>query len=94
MTGATARWLTDDCVEMVTPSATYALSQRRRVALTGKSPRAAAKESAVVEFLAGNVHGLLTRLRAEFGGDLVSVQPPTRCLGVISRFCSATPTVL
>ncbi|HEY0817002.1 MAG TPA: hypothetical protein VGE11_27315, partial [Pseudonocardia sp.] len=32
VTGATGRWLTDDFVELVTPSATFALSHPRRVA--------------------------------------------------------------
>ena len=78
VTGATARWLTDDFVELVTPSATFALSHPRRVAfITENTPRAAANESAIVEFLVDDVDDLFTRLRAEFGDDLVIVQPPT-----------------
>ena len=78
VTGATARWLTDDFVEMVTPSATFALSHPRRVAfISENTPRAAANESAIVEFLVDDVDDLFTRLHSEFGGDLVVVQPPT-----------------
>ena len=78
VTGATARWLTDDFVEMVTPSATFALSHPRRVAfISENTPRAAANESAIVEFLVDDVDALITRLQSEFGGDQVVVQPPT-----------------
>ena len=78
VTGATARWLTDDFVELVTPSATFALSHPRRVAfITENTPRAAANESAIVEFLVDDVDDLFTRLQAEFGDDLMVVQPPT-----------------
>jgi catechol 2,3-dioxygenase-like lactoylglutathione lyase family enzyme len=78
VTGATARWLTDDFVEMATPSATFALSHPRRVAfISENTPRAAANNSAIVEFLVDDVDDLFTRLRAEFGDDLVVVQPPT-----------------
>jgi predicted enzyme related to lactoylglutathione lyase len=78
VTGANARWLTDDFVEMVTPSATFALSHPRRVAfISENTPRAAANESAIVEFLVDDVDDLFTRLQSEFGGDLVVVQPPT-----------------
>ena len=78
VTGATARWLTDDFVEMVTPSATFALSHPRRVAfISENTPRAAANESAIVEFLVDDVDDLFTRLQSEFGGDLVVVQSPT-----------------
>ena len=76
VTGATAQWLTDDFVELVTPSATFALSHPRRVAfISENTPRAAANESAIVEFLV--VDDLFTRLLADFGDDLVVVQPPT-----------------
>jgi catechol 2,3-dioxygenase-like lactoylglutathione lyase family enzyme len=78
VTGATPRWLTDDFVEMVTPSATFALSHPRRVAfISENTPRAAANNSAVVEFLVDDVDELFTRLQAELGDDLVVVQPPT-----------------
>jgi catechol 2,3-dioxygenase-like lactoylglutathione lyase family enzyme len=78
VTGATARWLTDDFVEMVTPSATFALSHPRRVAFIGENtPRAAANASAIIEFLVDDVDALFTTLQSEFGGDLVVVQPPT-----------------
>jgi catechol 2,3-dioxygenase-like lactoylglutathione lyase family enzyme len=78
VTGATARWLTDDFAELVTPSATFALSHPRRVAfISENTPRAAANNSAVVEFLVDDVDDLFTRLQAELGDDLTVVQPPT-----------------
>ena len=78
VTGATARWLTDDFVELVTPSATFALSHPRRVAFIGENtPRAAANDSAIVEFLVDAVEALFARLQGEFGSGLVVVQPPT-----------------
>ena len=78
VTGATPHWLTDDFVELVTPSATFALSHPRRVAfISENTPRAAANDSAIVEFLVDDVDALFARLQGEFGGDLVVVQPPT-----------------
>ncbi len=78
ITGATAQWLTDDFVELVTPSATFALSHPRRVAfITDKTPRAGANDSAVVEFLVDDVDALFARLNAELGEELVVVQSPT-----------------
>ena len=78
VTGATAEWLTDDFVELVTPSATFALSHPRRVAfISENTPRAAANDSAIVEFLVDDVEALFVRLRDELGDDLVVVQPPT-----------------
>ena len=78
VTGAAPQWLTDDFVELVTPSATFALSHPRRVAfIGGNTPRAAANDSAIVEFLVDDVDALFARLQGEFDGDLVVVQPPT-----------------
>lgn len=78
VTGATARWLTDDFAELVTPSATFALCHPRRLAFLGaNTPRAAANDSAIVEFLVGDADELFARLQAELGDDLVVVQPPT-----------------
>ncbi len=78
VTGATAQWLTDDFAELVTPSATFALSHPRRVAFIEQdTPRAAANHSAIVEFLVDDVDALFARLQGEFGDDLVVVQPPT-----------------
>jgi catechol 2,3-dioxygenase-like lactoylglutathione lyase family enzyme len=77
ITGTAARWLTDDFAELVTPSATFALSHPRRVAfIRENTPRAAANDSAIVEFLVADVDELFTRLRAELGDDLMVVQPP------------------
>lgn len=78
VTGATGRWLTDDFVELVTPSATFALSHPRRVAfISDNIPRAAANHSAIIEFLVDDVDDLFVRLQTEFGDDLTIVQPPT-----------------
>jgi catechol 2,3-dioxygenase-like lactoylglutathione lyase family enzyme len=77
VTGATAQYLTDDFVELVTPSATFALSAPARVAfITENTPRAAANNSAIVEFLTGDVEALFARLQAEYGDDLDVVQAP------------------
>ncbi len=78
VTGATAHWLTDDFVELVTPSATFALSHPRRVAFIGENaPRAAANHSVIVEFLVDDVDALFRRLQVEFGESIAVVQPPT-----------------
>jgi catechol 2,3-dioxygenase-like lactoylglutathione lyase family enzyme len=78
VTGTTARWLTDDFVELVTPSATFALSGPDRVAfISENTPRAAANNSAIVEFLVDDVDVLFARLHTEFRNGLVVVQPPT-----------------
>jgi catechol 2,3-dioxygenase-like lactoylglutathione lyase family enzyme len=77
VTGVTAQYLTDDFVELVTPSATFALSAPGRVAfITENTPRAAANASAIVEFLVGDVEALFARLQAEYGDDLEVVQAP------------------
>ncbi|MEV6823677.1 VOC family protein [Amycolatopsis sp. NPDC051102] len=77
VTGATGQYLTDDFVELVTPSATFALSAPGRVAfITENTPRAAANASAIVEFLVGDVEALFARLQAEYGDDLEVVQAP------------------
>ena len=77
VTGATAQYLTDDFVELVTPSATFALSHPRRVAfISENTPRPAANNSAIVEFLVDDAAALFARLQAEYGDDLDVVQAP------------------
>ena len=77
VTGATAQYLTDDFAELVTPSATFALSHSRRVAFISKNtPRPAANNSAIVEFLVDDAEALFARLQAEYGDDLEVVQAP------------------
>jgi catechol 2,3-dioxygenase-like lactoylglutathione lyase family enzyme len=77
VTGATAQYLTDDFAELVTPSATFALSHPRRVAFISKdAPRPAANNSAIVEFLVDDAEALFARLQAEYGDDLEVVQAP------------------
>ena len=78
VTGAVAHWLTDDFVELVTPSATVAISHARRVRFLGEdSPRAADNNSVIYEFLVEDVQALFARLQADLGDDLCVVQPLT-----------------
>jgi predicted enzyme related to lactoylglutathione lyase len=78
VTGAAAQWLTDDFVELVTPSATVAVSHSRRVSFLGEdSPRAAANNSVIYEFLVEDVAALFSRLQADFGEALAVVRPLT-----------------
>jgi catechol 2,3-dioxygenase-like lactoylglutathione lyase family enzyme len=78
LTGATPQYLTEDFVELVTPSATVAVSGSARVAfITTDTPRAGANSSAIVEFLVEDTDAVYKRLATEFGDDLDVVQPPT-----------------
>lgn len=78
LTGATPQYLTEDFVELVTPSATFALSTPERVAfITDKKPRAAANDTAIVEFLVEDAEALLAILHDTFGSELTVVQAPT-----------------
>jgi catechol 2,3-dioxygenase-like lactoylglutathione lyase family enzyme len=78
ITGVTARYVTEDFVEVVTPSATFALSTPERVAfITSNTPRAAANNTAFFEFLVDDVDALFAELRDELGDDLDIVQAPT-----------------
>jgi catechol 2,3-dioxygenase-like lactoylglutathione lyase family enzyme len=75
LTGAAAQWLTDDFVELVTPSATVAISHARRVSFLGDGgPRAAANNTTIYEFLVEDVEALFAKLQAELGDDLTIVQ--------------------
>ncbi|WP_428338649.1 VOC family protein [Mycobacterium sp.] len=77
LTGATPQYLTDDFVELVTPSATFALSGPDRVAFISENrPRAGANNTAIVEFLVEDTEALYTTLKTEFD-DLDVVQAPT-----------------
>ena len=78
LTGATPQYLTDDFVELVTPSATFALSTPERVAfITDNTPRAAANNTAIIEFLVEDVEALLAALHDELGDEVTVVQAPT-----------------
>jgi catechol 2,3-dioxygenase-like lactoylglutathione lyase family enzyme len=78
LTGATPQYLTDDFVELVTPSATFAVSGPDRVAfITANTPRGGANNSAIVEFLVDDTQAVYDRLISEFGQELDVVQPPT-----------------
>ena len=75
LTGAAAQWLTDDFVELVTPSATVAISHSNRVSFLGDGrPRAAANNTTIYEFLVEDVEALLAKLQAELGDDLTIAQ--------------------
>jgi hypothetical protein len=59
LTGATPQYLTDDFVELVTPSATFALSGPDRVAfISENTPRAGANNTAIVEFLVADTEAV------------------------------------
>jgi catechol 2,3-dioxygenase-like lactoylglutathione lyase family enzyme len=78
ITGVEAQYLTPDFVEVVTPSATFALSTPERVAfITTNPPRAGANNTAFFEFLVDDVDALFARLQEELGDDLDIVQAPT-----------------
>ncbi|MFS8203295.1 VOC family protein (plasmid) [Streptomyces sp. CWNU-52B] len=78
LTGATPQYLTEDFVELVTPSATFAVSGSARVAfITTGTPRGGANSSAIVEFLVEDTSAVYEGLAAEFGDELDVVQPPT-----------------
>ncbi|MHA3704202.1 VOC family protein [Jatrophihabitans sp. YIM 134969] len=78
ITGVTARYITDDFVEVVTPSATFALSTPERVAfITTNTPRAASNNTAFFEFLVQDVDALFAKLSENLGEDLDIVQAPT-----------------
>ena len=75
LTGASAQWLTDDFVEVVTPSATVAISHSSRVSFLGEgAPRAAANDSVLYEFLVEDVEALFAELQVELGDDLTVAQ--------------------
>jgi catechol 2,3-dioxygenase-like lactoylglutathione lyase family enzyme len=78
LTGATPQYLTDDFVELVTPSATLAVSSSARVAfIAADIPRGGANNSAIIEFLVDDTEAVYEKLAAEFGDDLDVVQAPT-----------------
>jgi catechol 2,3-dioxygenase-like lactoylglutathione lyase family enzyme len=78
LTGATPQYLTEDFVELVTPSATVAVSGSARVSfITTNTPRGGANNSAIVEFLVDDTNAVYERLATDFGDDLDVVQPPT-----------------
>jgi catechol 2,3-dioxygenase-like lactoylglutathione lyase family enzyme len=78
LTGASPQYLTEDFVEFVTPSATFALSTPDRVAfITDNTPKAGANNTAIVEFLVEDAEALFETLVAELGEALNVVQAPT-----------------
>lgn len=78
LTGATPNFLTEDFVELVTPSATLAVSDARRVPLIADdSPGAGANDGSIVEFWVDDAEALFASLQATYGDELDVVQAPT-----------------
>lgn len=78
LTGATPNYLTEDFVELVTPSATLAVSHARRVPfLTDDTPSQALNDGAIVEFWVDDAEAQFATLQAACGEALDVVQPPT-----------------
>lgn len=78
LTGATPNYLTDDFAELVTPTATLAVSGAGRVPFLTDAPTGgAACNVAIVEFWVDDAEALFSRLQASYGDDLDVVQPPT-----------------
>lgn len=77
LTGATPNYLTEDFAELVTPSATLAVSDARRVPLIANdNPGVAPTQGCIVEFWVDDAEALLSTLEEEYGDDLDVVQPP------------------
>jgi catechol 2,3-dioxygenase-like lactoylglutathione lyase family enzyme len=78
LTGATPNYLTEDFVELVTPSATLSVSDASRVPLiAGDTSGAAANDSSIVEFWVDDAEALFATLKATYGDELDVVQAPT-----------------
>jgi catechol 2,3-dioxygenase-like lactoylglutathione lyase family enzyme len=78
LTGATPNYLTEDFVELVTPSATLAVSDASRVPLIANdTPGAAANDKSIVEFWVDDAEALFATLQATYGDELDVVQAPT-----------------
>ena len=78
LTGATPNYLTEDFVELVTPSATVAITDASRVpAVADDIPGAAAGDRSIVEFLVDDAEALLTTMKATYDDELDVVQAPT-----------------
>lgn len=75
LTGLTARWLNDDFAEIPTPGCTLALGSERTVKLFAEgAARAAANQTAIVEFMVDDVDAVFARIA---GVATEVVQPPT-----------------
>lgn len=78
LTGAAPNYLTEDFVELVTPSATLAVSAVSRVPLIADdSPGAASNDSSIVEFWVDDAEALFATLTGIYGDELDVVQAPT-----------------
>lgn len=78
LTGATPNFITDDFVELVTPSATLAVTAARRVGfLAGDASSGAPCNGSIVEFWADDAEALFSQLQVALGDDLDVVQAPT-----------------
>ena len=77
LTGVTARYITDDFAEVVTPSATLGISAAARVAfIVDNTPQGGANNSAFVEFLVEDVDAVYRQLVDEYGDTLTVLQEP------------------
>jgi catechol 2,3-dioxygenase-like lactoylglutathione lyase family enzyme len=70
LTGATPNYLTDDFVELVTPSATLAVTAAGRVGfLAGDALSSAPCNGSIVEFWVDAAEAVFSQLQAAFGDD-------------------------
>ena len=76
VTGVTPNYITEDFVELVTPSATVAVSDVGRVPFVSE-PSGDVSDSAIVEFWVDDAEALFAELQAAYGDDLDVVQAPT-----------------
>jgi catechol 2,3-dioxygenase-like lactoylglutathione lyase family enzyme len=77
LTGATPQYLTDDFVELVTPSATFALSSPDRAAFITETRRGPALTTRPSWNFSWRYRGSVAKLKDELGADLRVVQGPT-----------------
>lgn len=78
LTGVKPNYLTHDFAELVTPTATLAVSHVGRVPfLSDGSSSEAVPNGSIVEFWVDDAEALFSRLQAPYGEDLDVVQAPT-----------------
>ena len=76
VTGVAPTWYTEDFAELKTPSATLAIGSTRTLALFGEGvARAAANQTAIIEFRVADTDAIFAALAETLGNALV--QPPT-----------------
>ena len=78
LTGVKPNYLTQDFAELVTPTATLAVSHVGRVPFLSDGPSSeAVPNGSIVEFWVDDAEALFSRLQATYGEDLDVVQAPT-----------------